>query len=89
MASLIIDSYCDCVRTSEWTTLVALTYNPAHTTGTLLLDTDHQAQLYVKGVWVADLSAEDLFSGVDFVNLQLDRDRNAVPRPSEIDQLVL
>ena len=56
--------------------------------GSLLLDEHLQGQLYVKGVWVADLTAEDLFSGVDFANLQLDRDRNAVPKPSEVDHMV-
>ncbi|XP_046576393.1 uncharacterized protein LOC124284350, partial [Haliotis rubra] len=56
--------------------------------GTLLLDPHHNGQLYMKGIWVSDLSQEDLAAGVDFVHLQLDRDRNAVPKPSEIDHPV-
>ncbi|XP_048238002.1 uncharacterized protein LOC124111395 [Haliotis rufescens] len=56
--------------------------------GTLLLDPHHNGQLYMKGIWVSDLSQEDLAAGVDFVHLQLDRDRNAVPKPSEIDHQV-
>ncbi|KAJ8319829.1 hypothetical protein KUTeg_001416 [Tegillarca granosa] len=56
--------------------------------GTLLLDTELAGQLYVKGLWVADLTESDLSAGVSFSSLQLDRDRNAVPKPSEIDHLM-
>ena len=57
-------------------------------TGALLLDPPHKGHLYVKGVWVSDLRDEGLATGVNFAQLQLDRDRNAVPRPSEIDHIV-
>lgn len=53
-----------------------------------MLEPAYQGQLYVKGVWVSDLKNEDLATGVDFAQLQLDRDRNATPRPSEIDHIV-
>ncbi|XP_033728101.1 uncharacterized protein LOC117317398 [Pecten maximus] len=56
--------------------------------GSLLLDESLSGQLYVKGLWVSDLSSEDLAAGVNFTSLQLDRDRNAVPKPSEIDHMM-
>ncbi|XP_060065602.1 uncharacterized protein LOC132545939 [Ylistrum balloti] len=56
--------------------------------GSLLLDESLSGQLYVKGLWVSDLSDEDLAAGVNFTFLQLDRDRNAVPKPSEIDHMM-
>ncbi|ESO88031.1 hypothetical protein LOTGIDRAFT_234797 [Lottia gigantea] len=56
--------------------------------GRLLLDENLSGQLYNKGIWVSDLSHESLAAGVDFTNLQIDRDRNAVPKPSEIDHQV-
>ncbi|OWF51344.1 uncharacterized protein LOC110449313 isoform X2 [Mizuhopecten yessoensis] len=56
--------------------------------GSLLLDESLAGQMYVKGLWVSDLSQEDLAAGVDFTSLQLDRDRNAVPKPSEIDHMM-
>ncbi|XP_078701451.1 uncharacterized protein LOC144927711 [Branchiostoma floridae x Branchiostoma belcheri] len=56
--------------------------------GTLLLDKELQGQLYVKSVWVQDLRKDDLKTGVDFCQLEVDRDRHAVPHPSEIDHHV-
>ena len=43
--------------------------------GELLLDERLQGQLYVKGVWIADLRADGLGSGLNFRQLRLDRDR--------------
>ncbi|KAI8506320.1 hypothetical protein Bbelb_157470 [Branchiostoma belcheri] len=51
--------------------------------GTLLLDKDLQGQLYVKGVWIQDLR-QDLKAGVNFCQWEIDRDRHAVPHPSDI-----
>ncbi|XP_069107414.1 putative leucine-rich repeat-containing protein DDB_G0290503 [Argopecten irradians] len=56
--------------------------------GSLLLDETLSGQLYVKGLWVSDLTDQDLAAGVNFTTLQLDRDRNAIPKPSEIDHMV-
>ncbi|XP_070570821.1 uncharacterized protein [Ptychodera flava] len=56
--------------------------------GTLLLDDRFSGQLFVKGSWVSDLSDDNLNTGVDFCELKIDRDRNAVPQLSEIDHKV-
>lgn len=53
--------------------------------GTLLVGDQYKGQLYVKGVWVSDLSKDGLASGVDLVHLKIDRDRRAVIHLSEID----
>ena len=56
--------------------------------GTLLLGDQYKGQLYVKGVWVSDLSTDGLASGVDFVHLRIDRDRRAVIHLSDIDHQI-
>ena len=56
--------------------------------GTLLVDACYKGQLYVKGVWVSDLSQDGLASGVDLVHLKIDRDRRAVIHLSEIDHQI-
>ncbi|XP_077997677.1 uncharacterized protein LOC144450816 [Glandiceps talaboti] len=56
--------------------------------GTLLLDDRFAGQLYVKGIWVSDLRDDNLNTGVNFCELKIDRDRNAVPQLSEIDHKV-
>ena len=56
--------------------------------GTLLVDSHFKGQLYVKGVWVSDLSEDGLASGVDLVHLKIDRDRRAVIHLSEIDHQI-
>lgn len=56
--------------------------------GTLLVDARYKGQLYVKGVWVSDLSKDGLASGVDLVHLKIDRDRRAVIHLSEIDHQI-
>ncbi|XP_077997612.1 uncharacterized protein LOC144450773 [Glandiceps talaboti] len=56
--------------------------------GTLLLDKRFAGKLFVKGSYVLDLKEEGLQTGVDFCELQIDRDRNAVPQLSEIDHKV-
>jgi len=57
-------------------------------TGTLLIGSHFKGQLYVKGVWVSDLSKDGLASGVDLVHLKIDRDRRAVIHLSEIDHQI-
>lgn len=57
-------------------------------TGTLLIGAHYKGQLYVKGVWVSDLSKDGLASGVDLVHLKIDRDRRAVIHLSEIDHQI-
>ena len=57
-------------------------------TGTLLIGAQYKGQLYVKGVWVSDLSKDGLASGVDLVHLKIDRDRRAVIHMSEIDHQI-
>lgn len=57
-------------------------------TGTLLIGAQYKGQLYVKGVWVSDLSKDGLASGVDLVHLKIDRDRRAVIHLSEIDHQI-
>ena len=56
--------------------------------GTLLIGAHYKGQLYVKGVWVSDLSKDGLASGVDLVHLKIDRDRRAVIHLSEIDHQI-
>lgn len=56
--------------------------------GTLLIGDHYKGQLYVKGVWVSDLSKDGLASGVDFVHLKIDRDRRAVIHLSDIDHQI-
>ena len=56
--------------------------------GTLLIGDRYKGQLYVKGVWVSDLSKDGLSSGVDFAHLKIDRDRRAVMHLSDIDHQV-
>ena len=56
--------------------------------GTLLVDAHYKGQLYVKCVWVSDLSKDGLASGVDLVHLKIDRDRRAVIHLSEIDHQI-
>jgi len=56
--------------------------------GTLLIGDHYKGQLYVKGVWVSDLSKDGLASGVDLIHLKIDRDRRAVIHLSEIDHQV-
>ena len=56
--------------------------------GTLLIGGHYKGQLYVKGVWVSDLSKDGLASGVDFVHLKIDRDRRAVVHLSDIDHQI-
>ena len=56
--------------------------------GTLLIGDRYKGQLYVKGVWVSDLSKDGLSSGVDFAHLKIDRDRRAVVHLSDIDHQV-
>lgn len=57
-------------------------------TGTLLIGDQYKGQLYVKGVWVSDMSKDGLVSGVDFVHLKIDRDRRAVVHLSDIDHQI-
>ena len=56
--------------------------------GTLLVGKHYTGQLYVKGVWVSDLSKDGLAAGVDLVHLKIDRDRRAVIHLSEIDHQI-
>lgn len=56
--------------------------------GRLLLDEELRGQLYVKGIWINDLSDDRLSTGVDFFEMRLDRDRAAVLRRSDIDHQV-
>jgi len=61
--------------------------------GTLLLSPHHKGQLFVKGIWIADMSGDNgdsavLSTGVDFYRLDLDRDRRAVVRTSDLDHQV-
>ncbi|KAL9965928.1 hypothetical protein ACROYT_G029795 [Oculina patagonica] len=56
--------------------------------GTLLLGERYKGQLFVKGVWVSDLSKDGLASGVDFVYLKIDRDRRAVVHLSDVDHQI-
>ena len=54
--------------------------------GSLLLDERHRGQLYVKGIWIADLAAEHgLTSGLNLKHLRLDRDRRAVVHASDLE----
>nr|XP_006823816.1 PREDICTED: uncharacterized protein LOC100369106 [Saccoglossus kowalevskii] len=53
--------------------------------GSLLLDDQFRGQLFVKGTWVADWIEDNLHTGVNFCELRIDRDRNAVSQPTEID----
>ena len=41
--------------------------------GWLLLDKHLEGQLYVKKVWVADYKKDDIATGVDFIDLHVDR----------------
>ncbi|XP_070570817.1 uncharacterized protein [Ptychodera flava] len=56
--------------------------------GTLLLDDIFAGMLFVKGSFVVDLRDNSLITGVNFFDLKIDRDRNAVPQLSEIDHKV-
>ena len=56
--------------------------------GTLLIGDQFKGQLYVKGVWVSDLSKDGLASGVDFAHLKIDRDRRAVVHVSDVDHQI-
>ncbi|XP_070570816.1 uncharacterized protein [Ptychodera flava] len=56
--------------------------------GTLLLDKQFTGDLFVKGSFVVNLSDNALITGVNFFDLKIDRDRNAVPQLSEIDHKV-
>ena len=53
--------------------------------GELLLDQSLTAQLFVKGVWITDLSEQGLGSGLNFKHLRLDRDRRAVLHASDLE----
>lgn len=54
--------------------------------GSLLLDERHKGQLYVKGIWIADLCNEHgLSSGLNLKHLRLDRDRRAVVHTSDLE----
>ena len=57
--------------------------------GTLLFDERFQHKLFVKGFFVADMDEEGgLVHGVDFDDLQVDRDRRAILKKHEIDRKV-
>lgn len=47
--------------------------------GEIILDEDLSGQLYVKNVWVQDMKLEDLKTGVNFINLRIDRYRPHQP----------
>ena len=53
--------------------------------GELLLDDDLQGQLYVKGVWISDLRADGLGSGLNFRTMRLDRDRRSITHMSDLE----
>ncbi|XP_077997341.1 uncharacterized protein LOC144450572 [Glandiceps talaboti] len=53
--------------------------------GTLLLDEMFSGDLFVKGTFVVNLKDQNLVTGVNFSDVKLDRDRNAVQEMSEID----
>eukprot|EP00753_Platysulcus_tardus_P018261 PLAT6801.1.p1 GENE.PLAT6801.1~~PLAT6801.1.p1 ORF type:complete len:798 (+),score=388.86 PLAT6801.1:43-2436(+) len=56
--------------------------------GRLLLSREHAGQLFVKGIWITNLSGDGLYSGVDLADLRLDRDRRAVMHMSDIEHRV-
>jgi len=78
----------DYVRYISTVSLVVLScwrhrYNILRTElGTLLLDEELSGLLFVKGVWITDMKEERLLAGVDFSELDLDRDRRAVVKKS-------
>ena len=53
--------------------------------GDLLLDARLASQLYVKGIWIADLAEDGLGSGLNFRSMRLDRDRRAVLHLSDLE----
>ena len=54
--------------------------------GELLLDERLKGQLYVKGIWIADMAKEyALGSGLNLTHLRLDRDRRAVVHASDLE----
>ena len=46
------------------------------------MDEELSGLLFVKGVWITDMKEERLLAGVDFSDLDLDRDRRAVVKKS-------
>lgn len=65
------------------------TENKVHTPkGTVLLDPQYNHKLYVKGFWISDMKEEGLLMGIDARELTLDRDRRAVVKRAELDNLV-
>jgi hypothetical protein len=57
--------------------------------GTLLFDERFRHKLFVKGFWISDMDEEGgLQHGVDFNDLQIDRDRRAVMKRHDIDRKV-
>jgi len=58
------------------------------TQGRLLLDEHLAGQLFVKGIWISDLSDDRLTTGADFFDMRLDRDRVAALRRSDIDHQI-
>lgn len=57
--------------------------------GRLLFDEKLKHKLFVKGFWISDMDEEGgLQHGVDFNDLQIDRDRRAVIKRHDIDRKV-
>lgn len=56
--------------------------------GRLLLDEELKGKMFVKGIFINDLTQERLRSGADFFDIRLDRDRAAVLKMSDIDHQV-
>ena len=50
-----------------------------------MLDARLASQLYVKGIWIADLAEDGLGSGLNFRSMRLDRDRRAVLHLSDLE----
>ena len=53
--------------------------------GALLLEDRLAGQLYVKGIWIANLLDDGLNSGLNFRHMPLDRDRRAVLHLSDLE----
>lgn len=54
--------------------------------GQLLLDSSHLGQLYVKGIYITNGSADHgLGSGLNLTHMRLDRDRRAVVHASDLE----
>ncbi|XP_065918171.1 RING finger protein B-like isoform X2 [Dysidea avara] len=53
--------------------------------GTLLLDDSLHGQLYIREVWIQDMSEEGLDTGVNVYDIKVDRDRNSTEKKSDIE----